>query len=239
MLSTTMLSVKLLISFHVMWASKPGYLVSDPNLDWVQVLRKVKSKHVCPECRVMKTASSYHCHVCNKCVDRYEGHCMWTDNCIGRGNLNAYFIFIFYVWLVVFLLGWTSMSSIQVTSCEIDHCIYEPLCFYCNYLPWHYFCTIFDMVVCFFYFVPTSWFCCRQFINYGRGETSHERFGRQAREAKRASAPDERTASFFSTSQLAEKAGEDEPLVNFDKRRGKRGCWGNYGAMCCQRKSLS
>jgi hypothetical protein len=188
MLSTTMCSAKLIISFHVMWASKPGYLKSDPKLDWVEVLKKVKSKHVCPECKVIKTASSYHCHVCNKCVDRYEGHCMWTDNCIGRGNNNAYFVFIFYVWLVVFLLGWTSMSSIAVTACQIDHCVYEALCFYCNYLPWHYFCTIGDMVICFFYFVPTSWFCCRQWINYGRGETSHERFARQARAAKRASA---------------------------------------------------
>jgi hypothetical protein len=65
MLSTTMCCAKLIISFHVMWASKPGYLKTDPKLDWVEVLRKVKSKHVCAECKVIKTASSYHCHVCN------------------------------------------------------------------------------------------------------------------------------------------------------------------------------
>jgi hypothetical protein len=58
MLSTTMLSLKLIISFHVMWASKPGYLERDLDLDWIQVLKKVKSKYVCHSCKVVKTASS-------------------------------------------------------------------------------------------------------------------------------------------------------------------------------------
>lgn len=181
MISTTMLSVKLIITFHLLWGSKPGHLEQDRKLNWAtDVLPKVNSKHLCPYCKVIKTASSHHCHVCDRCTDRYEGHCMWTDSCIGRKNANTYFIYIFYVWLVVFLLGWTSAESIQVTHCELTDrpCVYHALCFFCNYEPWHYFCTVFDTVVCFFYFFPTSWFCCRQFINYGRGETSHERFRR-------------------------------------------------------------
>lgn len=76
-------------------------------------------------------------------------------------------VFIFYVWLTVFLVGWISMASIMVTECEIEHCIYAPLCVGCSILPIHYLVTIGDMIICFFYFVPSSYLCCRQFINYG------------------------------------------------------------------------
>jgi hypothetical protein len=39
---------------------------------------------------------------------------------------------------------------------------------------------------------------------------------------------------------LENQQQEDEaPSVSYERRRGNRGCWGNYGAMCCQKKSLS
>lgn len=119
MLSTTMCCAKLLLSFWHVSVAEPGYIKNDPSLNWVEVMTKVKSKYLCPYCKVIKTRSSHHCHLCNKCVDRYEGHCTWTDNCIGRKNNNSYFAFIFYVWLCVFLVGFTSYSTIPILECEL------------------------------------------------------------------------------------------------------------------------
>lgn len=50
--------------------------------------------HLCPECYVIKTPRSKHCSVCNKCVERYDHHCPWINNCIGVKNHNLFISFI-------------------------------------------------------------------------------------------------------------------------------------------------
>ena len=114
MLSTTLISLKLLISFFVAGKQKPGYLQKEEGdeFDMIELLKTVPSNKICPFCKVLKTPRSKHCAQCNKCVDRFEQHSIWLNNCVGRHNSNTYFIWIFYVWLDVFLIGWISASSI-------------------------------------------------------------------------------------------------------------------------------
>ena len=91
-------------------------------------------------------------------------------------------VFIFYVWLDVFLIGWISMSSIGVTGCNTEHygtpCVYRSLCLGCTNLAIHYIVTVGDMIICFWIMIPTTWFTIMQFVNYGRDETTHEMFVR-------------------------------------------------------------
>ena len=98
-----MISIKLLLSFIFVVRSNPGYIVpaSGPQFEMKELMKRVPSKKLCPYCKVIKPERAVHCHICNKCVDRYEGHCMWIDNCVGRKNSNLYFMWIFYVWLDV------------------------------------------------------------------------------------------------------------------------------------------
>lgn len=157
MLSTTMCMVKLAFTFSSMTCKQPGYVEQDKSLDWVEVMTKVPSKHLCMDCKVIKPPRSQHCNICNKCVDRYEAHSVWTNTCVGRYNAAYYFAFVFYVWLNVFLIGWISMDSIAITACEIDHCVYEALCVGCNNKYVHYFVCWFDMIVCFGFMIPASY----------------------------------------------------------------------------------
>jgi hypothetical protein len=157
MISTTLCMTKLAVTFGMMTSKNPGYVERDPELDWQDVMKKIPSKYLCLECKVIRPPRSQHCNVCNKCVDRYEAHSFWTNSCVGRQNAGLYFAFIFYVWLNVFLLGWIAMASIPVIACEIDHCIYAPLCVFCNVVPFHNFICYFDMIVCFGFMVPASY----------------------------------------------------------------------------------
>ena len=191
---------------------------------------------LCPYCKVIKPERAVHCHICNKCVDRYEGHCTWINNCVGRKNSNLYFMWIFYVWLDVFLLGWISMDSIRVTRCEIEHCVYAAMCVYCNWLPLHYLVTYGDMIICFFYFVPSGYLCWMQFMNYGRGETTNERFARNNRTASTGSELDTRTSSSF---LLQNQDAEALLGGHKGKRPQKKGCWLNCKQMCCNKRIVS
>lgn len=152
MLSTSMCCSKLLLAWIYMTYKKPGYVT--PELEWSKLIEKVPSKHLCFECKVIKPPRSHHCSICNKCVDRFEAHSVWTNNCVGRQNAGYYFAFIFYVALVTLLMGWLAMDSIPIKHCEIDHCIYESLCFYCDNLYVHNLVCYFDMIVCFAFMIP-------------------------------------------------------------------------------------
>lgn len=49
---------------------------------------------LCPECFVIKTPRSFHCSTCNQCIERYDHHCVWLNNCIGIKNHRLFLVFI-------------------------------------------------------------------------------------------------------------------------------------------------
>lgn len=57
--------------------------------------------HLCPECFVIKTPRSRHCSVCNKCVERYDHHCPWINNCVGIKNHRDFMLFITFTLLSI------------------------------------------------------------------------------------------------------------------------------------------
>jgi palmitoyltransferase len=50
----------------------------------------------CSTCHFLKPARSKHCSICKTCVARMDHHCIWVNNCLGRGN---------YKWFLALLLS--------------------------------------------------------------------------------------------------------------------------------------
>jgi hypothetical protein len=50
----------------------------------------------CSTCNFQKPARSKHCSICKTCVSRMDHHCIWVNNCLGRGN---------YKWFIALLLS--------------------------------------------------------------------------------------------------------------------------------------
>jgi len=68
--------------------------------------RELRPGHLfCYRCECQVKETSKHCTVCNKCVDVFDHHCVWLNNCVGRRN---------YVPFVALLASAASMLAVPV-----------------------------------------------------------------------------------------------------------------------------
>ncbi|XP_051877801.1 palmitoyltransferase ZDHHC4 isoform X3 [Pristis pectinata] len=89
--------------FYLCCTSDPGIISPSNHKQLLKVYTYdgtlYQYARVCSTCKLVKPARSKHCRVCNRCVHRFDHHCVWVNNCIGALNIRY---FLFYL---VTLLG--------------------------------------------------------------------------------------------------------------------------------------
>lgn len=175
-MSTTLISLKLALTYCQSRRSM-SYNKVEKDLDYKnEILMNVPQHLICPKCKVIRTESTVHCPISDKCIDRYDRHSEWIAGPVGRSNHAFYYAFLFFFWLDTFLVGFIDLSSITVTACELhpkgEKCPLEFFCVACTNMVLHYFSTIFGMVVCLVMFVPSQYFCCKHSCIFKTGVTS-------------------------------------------------------------------
>ncbi len=99
------------VSYVMAVKKDPGTLQRDTEIDFLELLQKFDANELCPDCKVIRTPRSRHCNICNVCVERFDHHCAWLNNCVGVNNHNSYLMFVTQAWVLALLVMCIAMDG--------------------------------------------------------------------------------------------------------------------------------
>ena len=53
-----------------------------------------------------------HCFICNRCIEIYDHHCHWINNCIGATNKKQFISFLFLLLSIIILVYFISLYAL-------------------------------------------------------------------------------------------------------------------------------
>ena len=198
---------------------------------------------MCPDCEVLRTPRSRHCAICNRCVERFDHHCPWINNCVGIHNHNYFLVFLITLTLILFTIAVNSLWTI-IKPCSIhiaSDCPLAELCIagLCKISWFRDLSAIVTLVIGLFFGLPVSYLSYLACRNYTLNKTTNERFARAARTQSNASDLDSVSSFHSRMSAVGDEAALLPGREGGGRGRRRKGCWFNCREMCCNKRVMT
>lgn len=115
----------LAIFFYCLTLIDPGYVPL--KKDFLGLMERLVDEelhldYICINCENLRPENTMHCNYCNKCVQGFDHHCTFVNNCLGYKN-HRYFL-LFLLFFTFYIMAMIYHSTLSLFSIFLGKAIY-------------------------------------------------------------------------------------------------------------------
>ena len=105
------------IFFYCLTLIDPGYVPL--KKDFLGLMERLVEEelhldYICINCENLSPEKSMHCNYCQKCVQGFDHHCTFVNNCLGYKNHKYFLLFLVFFTLYMVAMIWHSIFAIML-----------------------------------------------------------------------------------------------------------------------------